>query len=73
MNRTRFSSIHGPDLGMGIHPVEGWGVAERDPRPRWRGEVRRSARVRARRLAKRHARARGMTLKAYLRQHGGEA
>jgi hypothetical protein len=67
MNRSRFSAPHGADMGGGLPPVELWGVSQRDRKNTRRS---RSTRVRERRALRRRARARGMTVKALMRQEG---
>jgi len=61
--RARFSPTTGA-TSTGMPPIELWGVAQTDRR----AAKARSAKARARRRAKREAKGRGMTLKAYLRE-----
>lgn len=59
-------------LGTGMPPSELWGVATKNPKPRHKqGEVTRSAKARARLALRRRARAKGMSLKAFIRKEAG--
>jgi hypothetical protein len=68
--RTRFSPLGGA-LGTGMSPDDLWGVAAKNPPPRFdpKAGPRRSAAACARRRAKRAAARLDMPLKAYLRKY----